>query len=143
VALVSPVHLDRIWEVMIDGGSERTLPLPAVNEGSSVGVAPLLDVDPGGTIAFRERVPSIFLRAEIDPFTELRPDGGARLTQASLRRGAQRGLTADAVIERLQALAGSPIPDEVQRMVQQWGRDWGRGALGTVSLLQMESEDAA
>jgi len=138
-ALVPARHLDALYKAFVIDDPAKTRPLPALSEGKDTQQRPLLTVDTEGRIAFRDPLPSIHVRHELASFIEEGPQGTACLTPISLRQGARSGRTPDAIVAVLQRFHTGPLPAEVVALVKRWAKDWGRGALDHVLLLQVET----
>jgi hypothetical protein len=141
--------------------------LPALSEGGDAYPSRVLSADPAGRITFLQPLPSIFVRRALRPFTTAavpgteapglqaqgqpvreppaqglqEADGSLRLTPDSLRRGARSGMTAEQMIAILERFQAEPLPEEVPAMVRRWAKNWGRGTLAEVALLQVESAE--
>jgi hypothetical protein len=89
----------------------------------------------------RQKLPSIYVLRAIRAFADDGPDGSLQLTPASLRRGARQQLTPDVMIATLERLRGGALAVEVQEVIRRWAKDWGRGALARVTILQVETAD--
>lgn len=135
VALVPPRALKALFDHLL----QRDL-LPALSEGPEEHPAPLLTAGADGLLTFRQPLPSIF---DLRPLRSFADDveGGVRLTQASLRRGARAGLAADDIVAILTRLHAGPLPVEVTALVRRWAKDWGRGALVDATILQVEQPE--
>lgn len=140
-ALVPARHLDALYSALVNADPARIRPLPALSEGKDTQERPLLTVDTEGRITFRDRLPSIHVRHQLASFIEETPDGAALLTGASLRQGARSGRTPDAIVAALQRFHTGPLPAEVVALVKRWAKDWGRGTLDRVLLLQVETPE--
>jgi len=140
-ALVPARHLDALYSAFVNADPTKGRPLPALSEGKDTQERPLLTVDTEGRITFRDRLPSIHVRHQLASCIEEAPDGAALLTGASLRQGARSGRTPDAIIAVLQRFHTGPLPAEVVTLVKRWAKDWGRGALDRVLLLQVETPE--
>lgn len=138
-ALVPGGALPALVARLVRDERKRGHPLPALSAGDYAVPAPLLSVESDGRIEFRQRVPSIYVRARLSGFTESEDNGSLRITPASLRRGAKRGLSADDVIGVLQGFHRGELPPEIDALIRRWARDWGRGVLTEVAVLQVES----
>jgi hypothetical protein len=49
--------------------------------------------------------------------------------------------TAEEIIATLERLQAGPLPEEVRALVRRWAKEWGRGAIAQVALLQVENEE--
>jgi hypothetical protein len=112
--------------------------LPALTEGPDDLPGPQVAVAANGRITPRQRLPSVYLLAMLRVFADEAQDGTLRLTAESLRRGARAHHDAETISEILTALQGEPLAPEAAALVQQWAKDWGRGALLAATLLQVE-----
>jgi hypothetical protein len=109
---------------------------------------PALTIDADGRVQFVQRLPDISVLRAInqiaDSQCQVDPPGDAvslQLTPSSLRRAADAGLSADDILAVLSRLHVGDVPPQVQALVRRAGRRWGRGALASATLLQVESLD--
>jgi hypothetical protein len=137
VALVPADHLDTVHDRLIRAGASGQSALPALTEGDDAWGTPAIRVDATGRITFQQRLPSIYVRKALRPFADEGTDGTWQLTPKSLRRGAKARLKAEDMIETLETLHVGPLPEEVPALVRRWAKNWGRGALLDVVLLQV------
>lgn len=112
--------------------------LPALTEGADDLPGPQIAVAADGRITPRQRLPSVYVLRTLRAFADEAKDGTLRLTAESLRRGARAHHDAETVIGLLTELQGEPLAPEAAALVRQWAKDWGRGALLPVTLLQVE-----
>jgi hypothetical protein len=143
VVLVPATHLETVRQRLV---ATTSYPLPALTEGNDALQGACLRVDGHGRITFLQAVPSIYVRAALRPFVEEEPDGSIRITPASLRRVVETARdrtarTADEIIATLERLHAGPLPDEVRVLIRRWAKQWGRGAIAQVALLQVESAE--
>ncbi|TAK35400.1 MAG: hypothetical protein EPO21_06000 [Chloroflexota bacterium] len=136
VALVSSTNLKPLYDRMLC--SDRLL---ALDEGLDELSQPVLSVDASGHITFRQRVPSIHLLRTLRSFADGASDDTLGLSAASLRSAARQGMDAESIISALEKWHVGPLPAEVAAMVRRWAKDWGRGALVSAALLQVQSPE--
>jgi len=146
MALVPAEHLDTIFARLLHGanapeGGKSRCPLPALTEGNDAWNIPALTVDVQGRITFRQPVPSIFVQRALRPFTEEDADGSLLLTPGSLRRGARAEMKAEDMVAALESVHLGALPEEVKATIRRWAKNWGRGILAQVTLLQVESAE--
>jgi len=136
VALVRPAELSSLYKRLLAAGK-----LAALSEGASEVPRPAVAVTAGGSIRFRERLPSVHLLHSLERFAETMEDGTLALSPASLRRAAESGLDAERIIAILASWNAGPLPEEVVANIRRLAKHWGRGALARVALLQVQSPD--
>ncbi|HZS00363.1 MAG TPA: helicase-associated domain-containing protein [Chloroflexota bacterium] len=133
-ALVQAQDLTALYAALL----QRDL-LPALTEGLDDLPGPQIAVAADGRITPCQRVPSVYTLQILRAFADEGKDGTLRLTPESLRRGAQAHHDAETIIGLLTELqCGAPLAPEAAALVRQWAKDWGRGALLPVTLLQVE-----
>lgn len=137
--LLPAANLAAVYSRLLDAGTSSHHPLPALSEGNDTWTSMVLTIDSGGRITFRQRLPSIYVRHALSPFTVDDGDGVPVLTPSSLRRAARMQMTAEDIMATLERLLSGPLPDDVVTTVRRWARDWGRGAMEEVTLLRVES----
>jgi hypothetical protein len=133
VALIPVSQLQNVHQRLIASGQ-----LAALSEGLGFQAGPQLDVQPDGTIIFRQPQPSVYTLHELQPFVDAE-NGRLQITPDSLRRGAQFGLDADAVVAILERLSGGTLPGDPAALVRRWTKDWGNGAIYDATILQLET----
>lgn len=133
MATVSVANLTALYRRLLEQGQ-----LPALSEGGDEVAAPSLVIAADGVIAFHDPVPSMYVLRAVQPFVDGTPPEPTRLTPESLRRAAKAGMTAEQILRVLQANSAGSLPSAVETLVQRWAKDWGRGALVNVTLLQIE-----
>jgi hypothetical protein len=143
VVLVPAAHLETVRQRLV---ANTSYPLPALTEGNDALQGACLRVDGDGRVTFLQAVPSVYVVAALRPFADEEPDGSFRITAASLRRAVETARdrtarTADEIIATLERLHAGPLPDEVRVLVRRWAKEWGRGAIAQVALLQVESAE--
>lgn len=143
VALVPVTDLEAIRIKLV---ANTSFPLPALTEGNDAHGSPCLRVDGEGCVTFQQSVVSVYVRAALRPFVDEQPDGSVRITAASLRRAVEAthdhtSRTADEIVATLQGLHAGPLPEEVVALVRRWAKEWGRGAIAQLAMLQVESAD--
>jgi hypothetical protein len=132
-ALVPPANLTTLYQKLLERDQ-----IPALSEGPEEGAYPAFTVAADGTVAFQEPVPSIFVLRELRPFVDGTPPAAVRLTEESLRRAAQGGMTPEEILTVLDDYGAGEMPPAIATLVRRWAKDWGRGALADVTLLQVE-----
>jgi hypothetical protein len=115
--------------------------LPALSEGPDDQAAPLLTIDSGGLVTFRQHLPSIYDLRPLRSFAETK-NGTMRLNAESLRRGAKAGLSAEDILTTLERFHAGPLSGETTALIRRWAKDWGQGALIEATLLQVDHPDS-
>lgn len=138
-------HLMKTIPAAGQADSGHRHPIPAISEGNDNYPRPALTVCPDGRITFRQRVPSIYIQHVLRAFAEEGPKGSMHMTPATLRQAASkhdlRGpLQPDDIIATLERFHLGPLPVEATKIVRRWAKDWGRGSLTNVALLEVENE---
>lgn len=144
VATARQEHVSTIYSHLIKRSGAQDHPVPALSEGDDSWPHPVLTIDPQGHIQFRQRIPSMYIRHALQPFTEDGPDGTVRITANTLKEAARRksngaALQAADIIATLERYHVGPVPEETVAMIRRLAKDWGRGSLSKVTLLQVES----
>ncbi len=135
VALVQGETLPPLFDSLV-----RRKLLPALTEGPDDRSAPLLTIDSGGLLTFRQRLPNIYDLRPLCSFADTE-DGAMRLSSESLRRGAKAGLSAEDILTTLERLHAGPLPAETTALIRRWAKDWGQGALIEATLLQVDQPE--
>ena len=143
VALVPVANLETVRQRLV---TQPVHPLPALTEGNDALRGDCLRIDGAGHVTFLQPVASAYVRAALRPFADEEPDGSVRITPASLRRAVDTARdhtsrTAEEIIATLERLQAGPLPEEVRALVRRWAKEWGRGAIAQVALLQVENEE--
>ncbi|HEX5417634.1 MAG TPA: helicase-associated domain-containing protein, partial [Chloroflexota bacterium] len=134
-ALVPRAQLEQVYRVLLE-----TQRLPALSEGTGVPPVSHLTVDAKGQIAFRARLPNLFVLQALRAFSD-EADGHHRLSRESLRRAARNGRSAEEIITTLEALQGTPALPETAELIRRWAKNWGTGSLAEATLLQVETPE--
>jgi Helicase conserved C-terminal domain len=97
-------------------------------------------------VTFLQPVASVYVRAALRPFVDEDPDGSVCITPGSLRRAVETAhdrtsKTAEEIIATLERLHAGPLPEDVIALVRRWAKDWGRGAIAQVAILQVENAE--
>jgi hypothetical protein len=143
VVLVPVPNLETVRQQLV---AQTSYPLPALTEGNDALQGACLRIDGAGHVTFLQPVASVYVRAALRPFVDELPDGSVRITAASLRRAVQTARdrssrTAEEIIATLERLHVGPLPEDVRALVRRWAKEWGRGAIAQVALLQVESAE--
>ncbi|PZS03863.1 MAG: hypothetical protein DLM70_08490 [Chloroflexi bacterium] len=147
-ALIPANQLQSVYRRLMNWSGTSGWMLPAVSEGDDGMDSRVMTVHADGHIAFQQRLPSIYVRAALRPFTDEEGDRSLRLTPGSLQRvansrnGKGRPYSADQILDRLRRMSVAPLPEEITMVVRRWAKDWGLGALAEVTLLRVENEEA-
>ncbi len=141
VALVPAANLHAVHLHLLTHNHQ---PLPALTEGNDAGGGASITIDGDGCIHFTQAVPSMYVRATLRPLVEDRGDGTFRLTPQSIAAamGAESGsasMSADDMIAVLEHLHAGPLSEDVVKSIRRWTRSWGHGALGEVTVLQVDT----
>jgi hypothetical protein len=132
-AIITPANLTALYQRLLERDQMAVL-----SEGPDAPPYPAFTVDADGRLAFREAVPSIFVRRKVQPFVDDAPSAFPRITPDSLRRSAKEGLTPETILQVLADYHAGPLPPEVPALIRRWAKDWGAGALVGVTLLQVD-----
>jgi hypothetical protein len=143
VVLVPVANLETVRQQLV---AKPAHPLPALTEGNDALRGACLRIDAEGRVTFLQPVASMYVRAALRPFADEEADGSVRITPASLRRAVDTARdhssrTAEEIITTLERLHAGPLPEEVRALVRRWAKEWGRGAIAQVALLQVENEE--
>lgn len=92
-------------------------------------------------LAPRARVPSVYVTGSLRRIAE--PHNGVwRLTPESTQRATALGLDAATIIEMLEGMTGTEVPDDWQQRLKAWGHHFGSGQVNQVRLLRLKREGA-
>jgi hypothetical protein len=143
VVLVPVANLEPVRQRLV---AKPEHPLPTLTEGNDALRGDCLQIDGEGRVTFLQPVASAYVRAALRPFADEEPDGSVRITPASLRRAVDTARdhtsrTAEEIIATLERLQAGPLPEAVRALVRRWAKEWGRGAIAQVALLQVENEE--
>jgi hypothetical protein len=93
-----------------------------------------------GNVSLGQPFPDLYLHGHLAAFAD--PAGeGYRITAASIGRASAAGLTAPEIIERLQAVTSTPLPELLIRRIRAWSRHYGKAALEEVILFQVKDRE--
>lgn len=132
-AVIAPTNLKALYQELLAHDE-----MAALSEGPEEAAYPAFTVDSSGILAFQEKVPSIFVLHEVQPFVDGALPAALQITPASLRQSAQAGMTPEEILEVLEDYHSGPVRPEIIALVRRWARNWGRGGLAGVTLLQLE-----
>jgi hypothetical protein len=143
VVLVPVANLETVRRHLV---ADPSHPLPALTEGNDALQGACLRIDGDGRVTFLQPVASVYVRAALRPFVNEEPDGSVCITPASLRRAVETAhdrtsRTAEEIIATLERLHAGPLPADVIALVRRWAKEWGRGAIAQVAMLQVETEE--
>ncbi len=143
VVLVPIANLDTMRQKLVTNTAH---PMPALTEGNDALQGACLRIDGDGRVTLLQPVPSVYVRAALRPFADEATDGSVRITPASLRRAVDTARdhssgSAEEIIGTLERLHDGPLPEEVRALVRRWAKEWGRGAISQVAMLQVENEE--
>jgi hypothetical protein len=108
-----------------------SLSIAADREGSPSGLE----------IRFHVALPSIYVYAQIAPFTGQDEQGRTFLTPSAIDEAVRQGMSVDEIIERLSALHYGPLPHAVVKQIRAWGHYYGAAALQTITLIQVQDAE--
>jgi hypothetical protein len=143
VVLVPVANLELVRQHLV---TNPLHPLPALTEGDDARQGACLRIDRDGRVTFLQPVASVYVRAALRPFVDEDPDGSVRITPGSLRRAVETAhdrtsKTAEEIIATLERLHAGPLLEDVIALVRRWAKDWGRGAIAQVAILQVENAE--
>lgn len=143
VVLVPVANLETVRQKLVANAAH---PMPALTEGNDGLQGACLRVDGDWRVTFLQPVASIYVRAALRPFVDEETDGSVRITPASLRRAVDTARdhssrTAEEIIGTLERLHDGPLLERVRALVRRWAKEWGRGAISQVAMLQVENEE--
>jgi len=112
------------------------------------GVLPLITARPAvaresvtateaGEVRFAVRAPSLYLHGHLAAVADPAEGGDYRITAETVGRAARSGLSANDILDRLEAVHRGPLPDALARRIRAWAKHYGDAALEEVALLQV------
>ena len=101
---------------------------------------PSFTIDDTGQMHFATALPSIYLFAQIAPFTGKDERGRYYLTQSAVQGAIGEGMSVEDILERLRALHLGPLPRWIEIKIRAWGHYYGDAAVQTITLVQIADE---
>jgi hypothetical protein len=111
---------------------------PARTRSANEPLRPALTIDEMGQLHFTIALPSIYLYAQITPFTGRDERGRYFLTQSAVQEAIAGGMAVSDILGRLHKLHLGPLPRWVEIKVRAWGHYYGDAAVQTVTLVQFK-----
>jgi hypothetical protein len=99
-----------------------------------------LTIEPDGRIRFRHRVPDIYLRRKLLPFSEAQ-GSELYLTRRAVEKAIARGWTTERIIAALAPLHQGPLNSRLVMQIKTWGGYYGNASLKRVTLLELKNDE--
>jgi len=137
VAIVAPEQkaADMLLKALQELGQ-----LPTRTRTAQDVLRPSLTIDQNGQLRFREALPSIYLFAQITPFTERDEQNHYLLTEAAVKHALEDSFTVDKILDLLRTLHIGPLPRWVEIKIRAWGNYYGNAAIQPLLLVQIRDE---
>ena len=113
---------------------------PARTRSSKDVLHPSFTIADNGELVFNTPLPSIYVYAQIAPFTGRDERDRYYLTQSAVQEAIAGGMTIDEILGRLRALHVGPLPRWVEIKVRAWGGYYGGAAIQELVLVQVEND---